>query len=186
MIRSLVLFTHVVGVLALFAALVVEWLGINGLRRSMTHAEGMAWVRLNASLRQPFGIAFAVTVLSGGFLGDQIGALGSDWLLATYGALLLIGLSWGLMARPVSQALRQAVTTPNDVTLTAAQASASAWPPRASLHVRIALTLAIVYLMIAKPGAGMATAAVGFALAFAVVATPRRRPTAPTLVEERQ
>ena len=38
MIRSLVLFVHVVGMLALFVGLGLEWIGLDGIQRSTTRA----------------------------------------------------------------------------------------------------------------------------------------------------
>ena len=56
MIRSLVLFTHVVGVLALFVGLGLEWIGLDGIQRSTTRAEALPWLRLIAIVPRLFGI----------------------------------------------------------------------------------------------------------------------------------
>lgn len=134
MIRSIVLFTHVVAVIALFTGLALEWLGLNGLQRSVTRVEGMTWVRLNLAVQRIFGAALGITVLSGFYLGGRLGMLGTGWMLTSYGALLLIGLSGGLLARSQIRALRQAVRDPSDQTFAAVQASASRKLPSISLR----------------------------------------------------
>jgi len=59
MIRSLVLFTHVVGVLALFVGLGLEWIGLDGVQRSTTRAEALPWLRLIAIVPRLFGTALS-------------------------------------------------------------------------------------------------------------------------------
>ena len=63
MIRSLVLFTHVVGVLALFVGLGLEWIGLDGIQRSTTRAEALPWLRLIAIVPRLFGTALAAIVV---------------------------------------------------------------------------------------------------------------------------
>ena len=60
MIRSLALFTHVVGVLALFVGLGLEWIGLDGIQRSTTRAEALPWLRLIAILVGVAGAACLV------------------------------------------------------------------------------------------------------------------------------
>ena len=49
MVRSLVLFMHVVGVLVLFTALILEWVGWNTVRRSRARPEALASMRTNVA-----------------------------------------------------------------------------------------------------------------------------------------
>jgi hypothetical protein len=180
MIRSVVLFTHVVAMIALLAGLALEWLGLNGLQRSVTRLEGMTWVRLTLAVQRVFGAALGITVLSGFNLGGRVGMLGAGWMIASYGALLLIGLSGGLLARSLIRALRQAVRDPSDRTFAAVQASASRKLPRVSLHVRMALALGIAYLMIDKPDIGVSLAIIAIALVFALLVSLQKRPAQST------
>ena len=99
MIRSLVLFTHVVGVLALFVGLGLEWIGLDGIQRSTTRAEALPWLRLIAVVPRLFGTALAAIVLSGFYLGARVGVLGNDWMRASYGALLLMAIVSGPVSR---------------------------------------------------------------------------------------
>jgi hypothetical protein len=44
---SLVLFVHVVGVLAMFVGLGLEWLSLDALRRSTVRVEALRWLRVS-------------------------------------------------------------------------------------------------------------------------------------------
>jgi hypothetical protein len=182
MIRSLVLFTHVVAVIGLFVGLVLEWFVLDAMRRAATREEGITWIRLIVAAQRVMSIAFGVILLSGLALGRQVGVLGDGWMLASYGAILLIALSGGLMARRVVRPLRLAIENRNDRTFAAAQASASAWVARLALRSRVALALAIVYLMIGKPDVGVSIVVISIALLIAM-ATLRKQPAASIVVE---
>ena len=139
MIRSLVLFVHVVGVLALFAGLAIERFGVDAVRRAATRISGLA---------------VAVTVASGVYLGARFGVLGDDWMRASYVALALMAIAGTVSRRP----------------------SASDALVRMSLRVRAAFGLAVVFLMIAKPEAGQSLLVLGGALLVSVlIRVPKRR-----------
>jgi hypothetical protein len=139
MIRSLVLFVHIVGVLALFAGLAIERFGVDAVRRVAARISGLA---------------VAVTVASGVYLGARFGVLGDDWMRASYVALALIAIAAAVSRRP----------------------SASDALVRMSLRVRAAFGLAVVFLMIAKPEAGQSLLVLGGALLVSVlIRVPKRR-----------
>jgi hypothetical protein len=173
MVRSLVLFLHVVGVLALFTGLILEWIGWNAVQRAETRAEALNSIRVNVALPRVYGIAFAAIVASGAYLGRQYGVLGDEWMRASYGGLVLIALSAG-MARPRVRQLRDALADPSDRAFSVLRSSARDRGLRVSLHSRIALVLALVYLMIGKPEITNAAGAVGLALASALVTSLSR------------
>jgi hypothetical protein len=136
MIRSLVLFTHVVAVIGLFVGLVLEWFALDAMRRAATRQEGITWVRLIVAAQRVMSIAFGVILLSGLSLGRQVGVLDDGWMLVSYGAILLI-----------------------------------------------ALSLAIVYLMIGRPDVRMSVLVISIALLIAMLATVRKQPAASIVVE---
>ena len=72
-IRSLVLFVHITGVLTMCAGLALEAYG--------AEAAGKPVPRL-------FGPAAPLTVLSGLYLGARVGVLGNDWIRASYGGIV--------------------------------------------------------------------------------------------------
>ena len=133
MIRSLVLFVHIAGVLALFVGLALEAFGVESVRKAAPRISG---------------IAVALTVLSGFYLGARFGVLRDDWMRASYGGIVVMAVAGALARR--SEALL-----------------------RISLRVRTAFGLAVVFLMIAKPDAVVSLVVLGLALgASMLVALP--------------
>jgi hypothetical protein len=90
MIRSLVLFVHITGVLTMFAGLALEAFGVE--------SSGTSTPRV-------FGLAAPLTLLSGFFLGARFGVLGNDWMRASYGGIVVM-IAAGTLARR-SDALRR-------------------------------------------------------------------------------
>jgi hypothetical protein len=130
MIRSLVLFVHIAGVLAMFAGLSLEAFGVEAARKAAPRLSG---------------IAVALTVLSGFFLGARFGVLRDEWMRASYGAIVVIAVAGALARR-------------SDTLL------------RISLWVRTVFGLAVVFLMIAKPDAVVSLVVLGLALGASMLA----------------
>jgi hypothetical protein len=124
MFRSLVLFVHITGVLTMFAGLALEAFGVEPSGRAMPRI---------------FGLAVPLTLLSGFYMGARFGVLGDAWMLASYGAIVVMAATGPLARR--SDALRQL-----------------------SLRARGAFGLAIVFLMVAKPDAVVSMVVLGLAL----------------------
>lgn len=124
MIHS-VLFAHIAGVLAMFAGLTLEAFGVDAARKAAPRLSGLA---------------AAVIVLSGFYLGRRFGVLGDDWMLASYTAIvgMTVAGAWG--RRSIERL-------------------------RLSLSLRTAFALAIVFLMTAKPGGLASLLVLGIALA---------------------
>lgn len=183
MIWSLTLFVHVVGMLTLFVGLALEWFALDGVQRSTTPAEASPWLRLIAIVPRVSGFAVAAILASGIYMGARAGLLGADWMRASYGALLLMAIVAGPVSRSSMRALRQAVDSSTAGTVSTVRAAASSPSLRASLRVRIAFGLAVVFLMIAKPHAGESVLVLALAAAAAVGASVTRR-TAPSTVVE--
>ena len=182
MIRSLVLFTHVVGVLALFVGLGLEWIGLDGIQRSTTLAEALPWLRLIAIVPRLFGTALAAIVVSGFHLGARVGVLGNDWMRVSYGALLLMAIVSGPVSRSPMRALKRVAEVPEDGTV-ALRAAAANPILQLSLRIRIAFGLAIVFLMIAKPAAGESLLVLALASMVTIATSLTRRPTPSTAVQ---
>jgi uncharacterized membrane protein len=183
MIRSLVLFAHVVSVLAVFVGLGLEWLSLDAVRRSMARAEALHWLRVSTVVPRFTGIALALTVASGFFLGARVGVLGDGWMRASYAALLLMGIVSGPVTRPRVRALRQAAQAHGDGAVSALRAAASDSILRLSLRVRVAFGLAVVYLMISKPDATDSLVVMGLALVLTMATSLAKRQPRSTLAE---
>ena len=129
MIHSLVLFVHIAGVLALFAGLALEAFGVETARKAAPRISG---------------IAVALTVMSGFYLGRRFGVLRDEWMLASYGGIVVMAAAGALARR--SDTLLQI-----------------------SLRVRTAFGLAVVFLMIAKPDAVVSLVVLSLALVGSVL-----------------
>jgi hypothetical protein len=90
MLRSVILFVHVAGMLLLFIGIGIEWL--------TTAASRLALGRL-------YGIAFATILLSGIYLAARAHAWDSMWLRGSMGAMLLMGLLGGPLRSRVRASL---------------------------------------------------------------------------------
>ena len=75
MIRSMVLFVHIAGVLILFAGLALEAFGLETAQKAAPRISG---------------VAVALTVASGFFLGARVGVLQDEWMLASYDAIVVM------------------------------------------------------------------------------------------------
>jgi hypothetical protein len=137
-------------------------------RRSMARVEALPSLRLNLALQPVYGIALVTIVACGVYPGRQYGVLGAGWVLASYGGLLLSGISGGI-ARPQIRLSRQALEDPSDRVFLALRSAANHSNLPVSLHTRVALALALVYLMIGQPEVGTAIGVIGLSVALAFV-----------------
>jgi len=183
MLRSLILFGHVVGVLALFAGLTLEWLSLESIRRSIDRGEALPWVRVFAALPRASGIALALILGSGIYLGARIGVLGNAWMRTSYAAIVLMAVFGGPVARPRMRALLRAAEDVSDRAISAVRAAASDALLRASVRVRVAFGLAVVYLMIGKPDLSESLLVLGAAAILAIATSVPRREAPSRLVE---
>jgi hypothetical protein len=136
MTRSLVLFVHIAGVLARCAGIALVAFGVEAARKAAPRLSG---------------IAVALTVVSGFYLGARFGVLRDVWLRASYAAIIVMAAAGALARR-------------SDTLL------------RISLWVRTAFGLAVVFLMIAKPDGVESSVVLGLALgSSALVALPKKQ-----------
>jgi hypothetical protein len=149
-VRSLVLFAHIVGMLMLFVGLSLEWLSLESLKRSTTPAHSSSWVRIYGAQPRVYGAAFLLILVSGMVLAARAGLHELPWVRLSFGGLLLMGLL-GALVRSRTRAIRAAGSDSHDWSAAALHHYASHPIVRASLRVRAAIGLAIVYLMVGKP-----------------------------------
>ncbi|HMF95470.1 MAG TPA: hypothetical protein VKE96_14310 [Vicinamibacterales bacterium] len=142
--------------LGLFVGLAFEWLSLDAVRSAMTRDEGVRWARVNATLPRIAGIAVAVILVTGIYLGARIGVLAEAWMRASYAAMVVIAIIGGPASRRRMRALRRSGEDHGNRALEGLRAAASDAMLRLSVRVRVAFGLAIVYLMIRKPETGEA------------------------------
>ena len=148
--RSIALFAHLVGMLALFAGLVIEWLCVERLRAPDEPGPPMFTVRVLERLPRVTGIAVALILLSGIPLAARIGVFRTAFVGVSFVGMVLMAALGGVALRPLLRAVKERRRTGADP-VTELRQLASRPFLRASLWIRVWIALAIVYLMIAKP-----------------------------------
>ncbi len=181
--RSIALFAHLVGMLALFAGLVIEWLCVERLRADEP-GPPMFTVRVLERLPRVTGIAVALLLLSGIPLAARIGVFRTAFVGVSFAGMVLIAALGGVASRPLLRAVKERRRT--EATPVAELRQLASRPfLRASLWIRVGILLAIVYLMVAKPNLFESTVVFAIALLVAVVGNMARgRWTATTLSPE--
>jgi hypothetical protein len=182
--RSIALFAHLVGMLALFAGLVIEWLCVERLRAPDEPGPPMFTVRVLERLPRVTGIAVALILLSGIPLAARIGVFRAAFVGVSFVGMVLIAGLGAVALRPLLRAVKERRRTGADP-VTELRQLASRPFRRASLWIRVCILLAIVYLMVAKPDLFECTVVFAIALLVAVVGNMARgRWTATTLSPE--
>jgi hypothetical protein len=160
---SFALFLHIVGALGLFIALGLEWTSLLYLRRATTIEQVHQWLLVFALLRRIYPASWAAILLPGIYMIATVWG-GVAWvgvalvamvLLPVLGAALTgrrmvaIGPAVAVERGSVSLALRQRLRDP------------LLW---ASIQVRAAIALGIVFLMTVKPDLAGALLTIGTAV----------------------
>jgi hypothetical protein len=149
-IYSIALFLHIVGALGLFVALGLEWAGLSNLRRAETVEQARGWLSMFGAQRRLVPISWLAILIPGFYMAFTAWrgvawttiALAAVILIAVLGAALTgrrmasVGQSVGVVSGPISSILRQWLDDP------------LLW---ASLRIRTAIALGIVFLMTVKP-----------------------------------
>src|SRR5438445_7969818 len=108
MVRSVVLFAHIVGMLVLFGGLGLEWLSLETLRHSTTREQASPWVSVCSGLPRICGVAAGLTLISGIYLAASVGVFGLGWVRVSYGAMVLMGILGGPVVRSRMRAIQHA------------------------------------------------------------------------------
>lgn len=174
---SVILFFHLLGALALFAALGLEW----RLLRYMELAKSVDELRVLAGaggvLPGLNGFAAAFILLPAFYLTTRMKAWPQGWIsIALLGTLIIAGLGMAITG-PRTRALRKVCAEPKASWSEELQRAARQPLLRTSFRLRLALGLAIVFLMASKSGYGVSIAVAGIALALAFVFSLSRNKT---------
>jgi hypothetical protein len=157
--RSLALFTHILGMLALVVALAVEWAAVELLRTTDQTRPSPFASSLLRKLTTFTAIAVALILASGIELAVQFGLLRSPWVGVSFAAMVLMGGLGGAALRPLIRSLGSG----GDAT-GAWRRHASNSFLRRSLRARICVGLGIVYVMVTKPDLFESTAIIAVGL----------------------
>jgi hypothetical protein len=153
----------------LFAALGLEWAGVQNLRRSATTGQAQEWMKLLGGLRLVGGPSLVVLLLTGVYASATTWGQ-RPWIGLGLLGLLVIGALGGLLTgrrlRRVGRALPE-----DDGPLTPTLARQVSDPVlRLSAWLRTALALGIVFIMSTKPDRAGALSVLGIALVLGLAA----------------
>jgi hypothetical protein len=154
---SIALFLHIVGALGLFVALGLEWASLSYLRRAATVEQAREWLKLFTSLRRLYPLAWLAILLPGFYMAATVWG-GVAWITLALAAVILIAvLGAALTGRRMAPILQRMGTIGRSMTAESGP-SASTLRQRlddpllwASLRIRTAIALGIVFLMTVKP-----------------------------------
>jgi hypothetical protein len=167
---SVALFLHIMGALGLFVALGLEWTSLLNLRRASTSDQAREWLKLYASLRRLYPLSWLLILIPGFYMAATAWG-GAAWISIALGAVILLvilGIALGgrLMA-PVGQAL-SSESGPLSASVRQRISNPLLW---ASLWIRTAIALGIVFLMTVKPDLYGALITMGVAILLGLVAS---------------
>ena len=173
---SIALFLHIVGALALFVALGLEWTGLWQIRSAMTFDVVRSWMGILKSVRT-FGFAsMLTTVLTGIYMMLTVWG-GAAWIIVTLGSLVLVMVLSVALTGPRMVAIGRALTTGKEPVSNTFHSLANHPLLWISIQTRVAIALAIVFLKTAKPGLGGSLLIIGVAIVLGLVSAlpmPRR------------
>ena len=168
--NTVVLFLHIVGVLGLFVALGLEWIGLRQVQSAMVLEQVRAWMGIFKGMRG-FGFAsMGTAVITGVYLMvTDIGLI--PYVYISILALILMIFLSIVITGPRMVAIGQASVMGNGTLSGAFYRSANSPLLSLSIQTRIAIALGIVFLKITKPGLTGSLLAIGIAIVLGIAAS---------------
>lgn len=173
---TIALFLHIVGALGMFVALAFEWVAWAGLRRSGTVQEARGWLGLLGLVRRVGPASLGLILVAGLYMTATVVGW-TAWILVGLASFVVIAALGGISNGRSLPAIERALQTDTGPISDALRQSMSAPILAASVRVRTALALGIVFLMTTKPSAGGALTVIAVALVLGLVAALPARNT---------
>lgn len=165
---AITIFLHIVGALGLFSALGLEWVGLIYLRHARTVEPVREWFNNFGWLSRMGPISMGIILLSGFYMMHTTWG-GVAWIIIAIVAMVLMVVVGLVLTVPRMKAIGQAAATENGAISPAFQQRLHDPLLRASLQVRLAIGLGIVFLMTVKPDADLSLLTMGIALGLGLV-----------------
>jgi hypothetical protein len=167
-IFSIALFLHIVGALGVSVALGLEWIGLSQIRRSTVPQQIRAILDLVKSTTRFGFISMLTTFITGIYM--VLTAVGwVPWILVVIGALMLAMVVARALTAPRMAAIAHALATekgPVSQTFHNLMNDPVLW---ISVHTRVAIVVAIIFLKIATPDLGGSLLTIGVAIVLGFV-----------------
>jgi hypothetical protein len=165
---SIALFLHLVGVLALFAGIGLEQVGLRQLRKAGSVAQVREWMTLMRGRRRIDGPAALIILVSGGYLMGH-GAGYHAWVAAGLVGMVAMAVLGAGVGRPRFVAIGRAISATDGPVPSTLCERIEDPVLRLSAATRFALGIGVVFDMVVKPSA--VGAAVVLIVALAIGAT---------------
>jgi len=170
---SIALFLHLVGVLALFAGIGLEQIGLRQLRNARSVAQVREWMTLMRGRRRIDGPAALAILVSGGYMMGH-GAGHHAWVAAGIAGMVAMAVLGAGVGRPRFVAIGRAISATDGSVPSSLRERIEDPILRLSAATRFALGLGVVFVMVVKPGAVGAVVVLIIALAIGAAAALTR------------
>jgi hypothetical protein len=148
---SFALFVHILGALALFGAMGLEWAALLNLRRVGTAEQAREWLKVFALFPRIYPFAWGAILLAGLYMTAVVWK-GAGWIIVALVSVVLLMAVGGALAARRMPSLAQGVARAKGALSTDLQATLRDPYLLSVFQVRLAFTLGIVFLMVTKPG----------------------------------
>src|SRR3982074_901460 len=108
MVRSMVLFMNIVGMLLLFVGLALEWLSLESLRRSTTPIQESPWVTVLRTLPRYMAMAVGLIVVSVLYWSTRVGVFDLGGGRVSLVSMVFMGILGGPVVRSQMRAILHA------------------------------------------------------------------------------
>jgi hypothetical protein len=147
---TIALFLHVVGALAFFVALGLEWTSLRHLQRASTVDQVREWMQVPNEMGR-LGMMAMVTLLTAGIY-MMLTAWGAvPWLIVTFVAIILLVILTAALTGPRMAAIRRTLDHEEGPISHSLQGLLNDSRLRISIQTRTAIATGIVFLMTVKP-----------------------------------
>jgi hypothetical protein len=160
---SLALFLHIVGTLGIYLALGLEWTGLRHIGGATLAEPARAWMGTLKSTQKVGFVSMLATVITGIYMMVKAPDVRA-WIFVSVGALVLVIVLAVALTGPRMAAVGRALAFEKGSVSSALHSLANHRLLWISIQTRLAIALAIVFLMIAKLDLGGSLLTIGIAI----------------------
>jgi hypothetical protein len=148
---SLALFVHILGALALFGAMGLEWVALLNLRRVEMAKQAREWLKMFALFPRIYPLAWLAIILAGLYMTAAVWK-GAGWIIVALVSVVVLAAAGGALTSRRMASLARGVAQERGSLSSGLRTTLHDPYLLAVFQVRLAFTLGIVFLMVAKPG----------------------------------
>lgn len=167
---SFALFVHILGALALFGALGLEWVALSNLRRVAMAEQAREWLKVFALFPRIYPLAWLAIILAGLYMTAAVWK-GAGWVIVALVSVVVLAVAGGALTSRRMASLAQGIAQEKGSLSSGLRMTLQDPYLLAVFQVRLAFTLGIVFLMVAKPGLELALLDMGVATVLGLLST---------------